>query len=670
MVKFLSFFMAVLIFISGAGIPAFAQNLSVYDLDDEELEMLLYLGDELMENSVSSKMGDIYTELYWRSIADRLPAKFDLRENGTVTPVKDQSPWGTCWAFATIAACETSILNSLNMTAQQYEQRFGHPMDLSERHLAWFIDNPLPELEEYPEGEYPYDESQAGEGTYFLNPTDSIIYNDGGTYTLATSILASGVGVVNESDAPYQNNEGTLEEDGDWSLPEEIRFQQSFEMKDANVLPDPASRDENYDYVYRPEATEMIKIELLAGRAVGISYLADQSKPEDVERERMSLEELRDYFTEFCEDYDMEGVYDIDEMDRDQILRVLASPNIGLPYDELIEADEEEGNNYNRYLNFTGTDPVIYSQYTYEAEGTNHAVTIVGWDDNFPREYFTEGHLPPANGAWIVKNSWGTDWGTDGYFYLSYYDKNIMNPQTFEFLTREDIHYIDYMEILEYDYMAASALHSTLFNAPVYAANVFTIEEDHVMQYVSAMTGDLNTTVKASVYLLNEDWDIPTDGQLLDTVTYTYPYAGYHRIPLSQWLLLPAGSQVSIVIEETVPTQEGSKFALVNADGSGPGTIDDPEDEEASYQIGIVNPGESFIGFSPDGWLDWTEVIDLVNEVQEDDDITAWDNLPIKGYVYPLGSVLDYHALDACSVIDNHGTAICPPENDQLLNGK
>lgn len=53
----------------------------------------------------------------------------------------------------------------------------------------------------------------------------------------------------------------------------------------------------------------------------------------------------------------------------------------------------------------------------------NHDSVIVGWDDNYPKENFNmelEG-----DGAFICTNSWGEEFGDQGYFYVSYYDSNI-----------------------------------------------------------------------------------------------------------------------------------------------------------------------------------------------------------------------------------------------------
>jgi C1A family cysteine protease len=44
----------------------------------------------------------------------------------------------------------------------------------------------------------------------------------------------------------------------------------------------------------------------------------------------------------------------------------------------------------------------------------NHAVVIVGWDDDYPASNFSS--RPPGNGAFIVRNSWGSSWGEGGFF--------------------------------------------------------------------------------------------------------------------------------------------------------------------------------------------------------------------------------------------------------------
>lgn len=85
-----------------------------------------------------------------------MPAAYDLRDRGFVPPVKNQHSYGTCWSFASVGASEISILAELGITAEQYAELAGEPLSFSEKHLAWFANGPLPALEDYPEGEYPY----------------------------------------------------------------------------------------------------------------------------------------------------------------------------------------------------------------------------------------------------------------------------------------------------------------------------------------------------------------------------------------------------------------------------------------------------------------------------------------------------------------------------------
>ena len=105
---------------------------------------------------------------------DGLPEKYDLRDEGLVTPVKFQNPWGTCWAFGGTAAIESSLLSYMGMTNDEYKaQNNGKDFDLSEKHIAWFALHPVTE---------DVCKSQVGEGVYPTNESgeQSTYYNLGG----------------------------------------------------------------------------------------------------------------------------------------------------------------------------------------------------------------------------------------------------------------------------------------------------------------------------------------------------------------------------------------------------------------------------------------------------------------------------------------------------------
>ena len=61
-----------------------------------------------------------------------------------------------------------------------------------------------------------------------------------------------------------------------------------------------------------------------------------------------------------------------------------------------------------------------YDEFEIGKNAADHEILIVGWDDDFSFDAY--GNKPEGNGAWLCKNSWGTNIGYDGYFYVSYYD--------------------------------------------------------------------------------------------------------------------------------------------------------------------------------------------------------------------------------------------------------
>lgn len=79
----------------------------------------------------------------------------------------------------------------------------------------------------------------------------------------------------------------------------------------------------------------------------------------------------------------------------------------------------EDPNKTDIYNNKTHT---LFSTRKMEEIETLHAIDIIGWDDNYSKENFPENNRPKSDGAYICANSWGENWGENGFFYVSYED--------------------------------------------------------------------------------------------------------------------------------------------------------------------------------------------------------------------------------------------------------
>ena len=98
--------------------------------------------------------------------------------------------------------------------------------------------------------------------------------------------------------------------------------------------------------------------------------------------------------------------------DNDEIKKaIMKYGSLAIEYYSSVEAPDYNNKTHAQYQNLLN-------------EGT-HAVSVVGWDDNYPKENFLT--TPPGDGAWILKDNFGFENGDKGYIYLSYYDVSFLN---------------------------------------------------------------------------------------------------------------------------------------------------------------------------------------------------------------------------------------------------
>ncbi len=186
------------------------------------------------------------------------------------------------------------------------------------------------------------------------------------------------------------------------------------------------------------------------------------------------------------------------------------------------------------------------SQYSYYCDTDtriNHGVTIVGWDDNYSVDNFNASCKPSADGAWLIKDSWGTDEYDNGYFWLSYEDASIEQQVGYTTQKRGDLRN-------NYTYNGDSYNTKAGTDNRMAAANVFTAKEHEILSEVAFYTGNTNVTLDISIYTdLPEGFKKPVEGTLAANWQTYAEREGYHTFSVPEEVKLNPGSKFAVVVD-------------------------------------------------------------------------------------------------------------------------
>lgn len=217
----------------------------------------------------------------------------------------------------------------------------------------------------------------------------------------------------------------------------------------------------------------------------------------------------------------------------------------------------------------------------------NHDSVIIGWDDNYPKENFNVD--VNGDGAFICMNSWGDDFGENGYFYVSYYDSNIgMNNLIYTVVEEPD----------NYDHNYQTDLRGWVGQLgygedTAWFSNVYTAEGAENLEAAGFYATDRNTSYEIYVVKNVGSEDAVTGSGGLSSralaAAGTVDYAGFYTIPLTELSdterRLERGERFAVLVKLTTP---GSVHpAAIEYDAGDGKTVVD------------ISDGEGYI--SPDG---------------------------------------------------------------------
>lgn len=193
-------------------------------------------------------------------------------------------------------------------------------------------------------------------------------------------------------------------------------------------------------------------------------------------------------------------------------------------------------------------NPETYAYCYIGTEKPNHDVVIIGWDDNYSKENFTVNL--EADGAFICQNSWGSEFGNQGVFYVSYYDSNI-GTHNVVFSGVEDVENYDNIYQSDYCGWVGQLGYGT---EKGYFANVYTAKENEILSAVGFYATGKNTEYE--IFFVPDFEGTESFAERISIKEGTFKNSGYYTVAFQEEITLNAGERFAVVVKIQTP---GSK---------------------------------------------------------------------------------------------------------------